>query len=113
MNDFAEELIKAQTAPKTLRAGDDRCYAIMRDLCAKTGIELAREEELEALDEVRRDLLEHMGMDEDGEPDFDQLEQLCENLMQMYHARLYVWRGACGLNRVPPPCSTARLPAAA
>lgn len=87
MNGFVEELVKTKAAPKTLRAADDRCFAILRDLCAKTGIGLTREEP-EALSEVMQDLLSNMGMDEDGEPNLEQLELLCENLMQMRDGEL-------------------------
>ncbi|MGN0982904.1 MAG: DUF6930 domain-containing protein [Candidatus Limivicinus sp.] len=82
MNRFAEQILDVDIAPQKINCGDERCYAILKDLCAKTGIQLERTAALKTLRRVMRDLLEHTAEDENEEPDAEQLE-IFELLMQM------------------------------
>ncbi len=82
MNGFAQQLMEAAAAPKTIRCGDDRCFAILKDLCEKTGIRLVRTDVFELLDDALADLLEHVPEDEDDLND-EELEELYGMLLQM------------------------------
>ena len=88
MNLFAELLMEASTVPKKISCGDNRCFAILKDLCAKTGIQLIRTDSLAALSQVMEHFLGNLGIDEEGEPDFEQLEALFDSLMQMRDGEL-------------------------
>ena len=88
MNLFAKLLMEASTVPKKISCGDNRCFAILKDLCAKTGIQLIRTDSLAALSQVMEHFLGNLGIDEEGEPDFEQLEALFDSLMQMRDGEL-------------------------
>lgn len=88
MNEFAEQLLDRDSLPKTICCGDDRCFALLKDLCGKTGIQIERTDELEALDEVMQSLLEHMAGDEDDLSVEDELSALIEALTQMSDTEL-------------------------
>ena len=88
MNDFAAQLLDRERLPKTIYCGDDRCFALLKDLCEKTGIQRERTDELEALDEVMQSLLEHMAEDEDDLSTEDELAELVEALTQMSDTEL-------------------------
>ena len=90
-NKFGSELLTT-ACPRSIRAGDDRCFAILQDLCKKVGIQLKREDHLEALDEAMQELFFGLGGDEDENdgamPDPEELETLCEALMAMRDGEL-------------------------
>jgi hypothetical protein len=88
MNSFAEQLLELDSIPKTVCCGDDRSFALLKDLCTKTGIQIERTDQLQALDEVMQNLLENMGESEEGEPDYEQLEAMFDMLMQMRDSEL-------------------------
>ena len=88
MNLFAELLMEASTVPKKISCGDNRCFAVLKDLCAKTGIQLIRTDSLVALPQVMEDFLGNLGIGEEGEPNFEQLEALFDSLMQMRDGEL-------------------------
>lgn len=85
MSGFARRLIEADAPPKTIRCRDDRCFAIVKDLCEKTGIKLVRGDEFELLDDALASMLEHMSGDMDDMDDTDDEEtaELFDTLMQM------------------------------
>ena len=90
-NKFAAELLTTM-CPRSIRAGDDRCFAILQDLCGKAGIHLTRENHLEALDEVMQTLIFSLGQDEDESEDEmpkpEEIEELCAALMAMRDGEL-------------------------
>ena len=88
MNDFAEQLLDGDSLPRTIYCGDDRCFSLLKDFCGKTGIRIERTDAPELLDEVMQDLLEHMGEDENGEPDFEQMDEMFDTLMLMTDGEL-------------------------
>ncbi len=88
MKSFAEQLLELDSIPKTVCCGDDRSFALLKDLCTKTGIQIERTDQLQALDEVMQNLLENMGESEEGEPDYEQLEAMFDMLMQMRDSEL-------------------------
>lgn len=88
MNRFAEQLLELETVPKKIICGDDRCFSVLKDLCAKTGIRLARANALKVLGQVMRDLLENMAEDESTEPSTVHLNALFDALMQMLDSEL-------------------------
>lgn len=83
MDGFTQQLMEADAPPKTIHCGDDRCFAILKNLCEKTGIRLIRTDECELLDDVLADLQGRMP--EDGEEDLDdeELEALFDLLIHM------------------------------
>ena len=90
-NKFGTELLTT-ACPSSICAGDDRCFAILQDLCKKTGICLTREDHLETLDEAMQELFFGLDRDEDENdsemPDPEELETLCEALMAMRDGEL-------------------------
>ena len=88
MNEFAVQLQDSDRLPKTIYCGDDRCFALLKDLCGKAGIQIERTDELEALDEVLQDLLEHMADDEDDLSPEEELAELTGALMRMSDTEL-------------------------
>ncbi len=88
MQGFAEQLLHSGSVPRTIRCGDDRSFAILKDICSKNGIRLERTDNLEELDEAMHSLLEQLGEDENGEPDLEQLQELAEMLMLMTDGEL-------------------------
>lgn len=90
-NTFAEKLLET-SCPKAIRAGDGRCFAILQDLCKKAGIHLAREDQLETLDEIMQALFYGLDQNEDKGgnvmPDPEELEQLYETLMVLRDGEL-------------------------
>ncbi len=90
-NKFAADLLTT-ACPKSIRAGDDRCFAILEDLCKKTGIRLTRENHLDALGEAMQALFFGHDQDEDeneGEmPSSEELEGFCDALMAMRDGEL-------------------------
>ena len=67
--------------PKTILAGDDRCYAMLQDLCQKIGIELKNTDEPRYLYEAMEDLLSEE--EEDDLDDNEKLEDLIGLLMEL------------------------------
>ena len=63
--------------------GDDRCFALLKHLSAKTRIALERTDEPEVLDEVIEDLLEHMSKLQDEGIRPDKIVEVFNCLMQM------------------------------
>ena len=88
LNEFADYLLTLKTVPRTIRCGDDRSYALLKDLCAKTGITPERTDEPEALDDVIEDLLDHMSELQDEEIGPDEIEEMFDVLMQMPDSEL-------------------------
>lgn len=88
INGFADELLKANIAPKKIRAYDDRSYALLRNLCRKTGIRLVKDEETEQVQNVMLELIEHIGPEKNEIPDFEQMDQLFQTLTQMRDGEL-------------------------
>ena len=83
MNGLAELLQNGGSVPQTILCGDDRGFAILKDLCSKCGIRLERTDDLEVLYETMDSVLEDMGEEDGGVPDFEQLQALAEMLMLM------------------------------
>ena len=88
INGFAEELLNEKTAPKKIRAYDDRTYALLRNLCGKTGIRLVKDEKPEEIRNVMLDLIDHMGLEKDEIPELEQMDQLFQTLMIMRDGEL-------------------------
>ncbi len=89
LKEFAEYLLTVKTIPRTIRCGDDRCYALLKNLCAKTGITLERTDEPEALEDVIDDLLDHMSELQDEEIGPDEIEEMFDVLMRMPDSELH------------------------
>lgn len=88
LNEFAQAILDAKTAPREIHCVDDHCYALLKDLCAKTGIRLEKTNEPEAFHDVVEDLLEYLANSEDGEPDQEDIEEMFDMLMQMSDGEL-------------------------
>ena len=88
LNEFAQQLLDVKTAPRTIRCGDERCFSLLKDLCAKTGIRLEKTDDPEALNDVIGDLLEHLAGEEDAEFDPKEVEEMFDVLMQMPDSEL-------------------------
>lgn len=88
-NKFAAELLTT-ICPRSIYAGDDRCFAILQDLCKKTGIRLTREDHLDALDEAMQALFFGHVEDENegGIPNMERLDDLFAALMAMRDGEL-------------------------
>ncbi len=74
------ECLRQNGCPKTILVGDDRCFALLTDLCQKIGIELNDHGPLRYLYEALEDFLE-LGQDDADMDEADSLESLCEMLM--------------------------------
>ena len=88
LNEFAQQLLDVKTAPRTIRCGDERCFSLLKDLCAKTGIRLEKTDDPEALNDVIGDLLEHLAGEEEAELDPKEVEEMFDVLMQMPDSEL-------------------------
>lgn len=88
LNEFAQQLLDAKTVPRTIRCGDERCFSLLKDLCAKTGIRLEKTDDPEALNDVIGDLLEHLAGEEASELDPKEVEEMFDVLMQMPDSEL-------------------------
>ena len=88
LNEFAQRLLDGKTVPRTIRCGDERCFSLLKDLCAKTGIRLEKTDDPEALNDVIDDLLEYLAGSEDAEPDPKEVEEMFDILMQMPDSEL-------------------------
>ena len=88
LNEFAQQLLDVKTAPRTIRCGDERCFSLLKDLCAKTGIRLEKTDDPEALNDVIGDLLEHLAGEDDAELDPNEFEEMFDVLMQMPDSEL-------------------------
>ena len=70
LRDLAEKITEEQNCPNRILVEDDRTFALLKEFCRQTGIQLRREETLEAYEEARDSLLGHL---EDGdEPEDDE-----------------------------------------
>lgn len=67
--------------PKTIRVGDERCEALLTDLCQKIGVELDAEGPVRYLYETMEDFLEDNG--DDDQPEAAHLDDLCKMLMSL------------------------------
>lgn len=88
LNEFAQQLLDGKTIPRTIRCGDERCFSLLKDLCAKTGIRLEKTDDPEALNDVIGDLLEHLAGEEASELDPKEVEEMFDVLMQMPDSEL-------------------------
>lgn len=88
MNGAAELLQNSESVPQTIRCGDDRGFAILKDLCSKCGIRLERTDELEVLYEAVDSVLGSLREEDDGTPDFEEMQALFEMLMLMNDGEL-------------------------
>lgn len=59
VNTLAKNLSEADIVPRKFRCGDDRCFALLKDFCNKTGIRLERANMLKKLDEGRISFLQY------------------------------------------------------
>ena len=67
---FAQRLQEGGSVPATLRCGEERSFAMLRDLCEKTGIAIEKTDTLEILDDALPSVMDQMrGIDEDEEED--------------------------------------------
>lgn len=80
MNGFAKLIAEAEAAPQTIRCADDLCFALLKDLCAKTGIQIERADGLDEVREAMEDLLDTYCADDMTD---DKTEELFEMLEQM------------------------------
>lgn len=70
--------------PKTIRVGDDRCEALLTDLCQKIGVELDAEGPIRYLFEAMEDFLKDDEDDGDnGQTEAESLEELSNMLMSL------------------------------
>ena len=67
--------------PKTILTGDDRCFALLSDLCEKIGVTLDNDASPRYLREAMEDLLEEEEDDFDSDNDPEKLKELCGMLM--------------------------------
>ena len=95
---FAEHIADSKMCPKKILAADDRAFSLLKGFCSQTGILLIREDDLQAFEEARDSLYDHMaglddwdeedGWDDEtdeglGEEDADELDQFLSTLMLM------------------------------
>ncbi len=66
--DFAERIILENRCARTLYAGDDRCFALLENLCLSTGVRIVRKNNLRQFEEARDSMLRYVE-DEKREPD--------------------------------------------
>lgn len=69
--------------PKTILTGDDRCFALLSDLCEKIGVELDNTTSPRYLHEAMEDLLAEEEDELDSGNDPEKLKELCETLMSL------------------------------
>ncbi len=80
LDGFARVLAQeADTPPVKIRCGDDRTYALLKDLCAKAGIELIRTDRMKELPEAIEALVQEMGKPEE-EPGEDESWEAVDRL---------------------------------
>lgn len=100
VHQFAERIQESESVPETLQCGDDRSFAMLRDLCEKTGICIEKTDKPERLEDAFRSLMDHMnGLDDDSDdgnddPDDEEfdvsesIEDLVNGLSLMTDAQL-------------------------
>ena len=94
LRQFAEQIVADDICPWMIRIADDRAYALLEDLCERTGIRLNREDGLDLYEEAKANLLHHLR--EQTRPavpeheatvsireEQDGLDHFCETLMKM------------------------------
>ena len=88
LNEFAERLMKKDSLPRTVFCADDRCYALLKDICLKSGIGIERTDEMTELYNAMEYLLDHLDDDDDYEPDEEDVDEMFETLMGMSDSEL-------------------------
>ena len=76
------DCLRQNGCPKTIRVSDDRCCALLDDLCQKIGVELDSEGSIRYLYEAMEDFLED-GKDNTDMDDAESLKELCDMLMTL------------------------------
>ena len=69
--------------PKTILTGDDRCFALLSDLCEKIGVELDNAASPRYLYEAMEDLLSEEEEEYESYNDPEKRKELCEMLMSL------------------------------
>lgn len=90
LGEFVQMLLAADAVPRTIYCGDDRSFALIKDLCAKTGIRSERTDEMDALYDVIDQLIdesEEDDYDDDFDPD-EETEELIEALSMLPDSEL-------------------------
>ena len=88
MNDFAAQLLERDTLPQILYCRDDRCFALLKDLCDKAGIRIERTDETELLNDALQGLMEHLNGKEGDLSEEDHMAEMLQALSQMSDAEL-------------------------
>ena len=94
LRQFAEQIVADDICPWMIRVADDRGYALLEDLCSRTGIQLNRENGLNLYEKAKANLLHHLREqtppavpeqeeNESGREEQDGLDHFCETLMKM------------------------------
>lgn len=86
MDMFMEGLLREKICPREIFVRDQRTYAFVKEFCAKLGISLIMEEELEVLDETEDMLLDHLDMQETEE--MTQFDEMLDILLNMEESQL-------------------------
>ncbi len=89
LNKFAKQLLDEKTAPRKIYCGDGRCFALLKDLCSRTGIQLEKTDKLEAINDVIEDIKGRFSDYEGVEPRLEEVEEMFEVLMQMSDNELW------------------------
>lgn len=85
---FAEMILSAKAAPERIELRDEQTKAILSDFCGKAGIQAAIADDLSDLDDAMLQMMHRTGPDPDAEDEVEQIEDLCETLMQMRDGEL-------------------------
>ena len=85
---FAEMILSAKAAPERVELRDEQTKAILSDFCGKAGIQAAIADDLSDMDDAMLQMMYRMEPDTDTEDEVEQVEDLCEMLMQMRDGEL-------------------------
>ena len=86
VNGFAQLLMESKV-PESIFCAEERCFSLLKDFCAKAGIELAKVTETVLLSDAVSDLLDHMAT-YDEDPEQMEMEQMLDALLQMTDSEL-------------------------
>jgi len=85
---FAEMILSAKVAPERVELRDEQTKAILSDFCGKAGIQAVVKDNLGELDDAMLQMMYRMDSDTNVEDAVEQVEDLCETLMQMRDGEL-------------------------
>ena len=86
--DFAKMLLSAKVVPERIEIRDELTKAILLDFCEKAGIQAAIREDMDELGDGMLQMMHSLSSEANMEDAAEQVEDLCETLMQMRDGEL-------------------------